>query len=241
MGWYRKNRGRCNINKKRLNRLLIILIFVFIVSILNTIYIDKSINSVLKPYIDIEVERLTNNIVLKSIHECLDDEFEYDIFEQIKKQGVEDNNTYYDTKKLNKIKNKITDKVQYNLLNLDNGNIDNTFLADKTSKSRFKKIKNGIICDVSIDSLKKFSLFANVSPTIPIRLVFSNQLNSDIDIDVKEYGINNAIVQVYLKITIKEQVIMPLSSKRSNIVIREPILVDIIKGDVPNYYNGYLK
>ncbi len=208
-------------------------------SVLNTIYIDKRINSVLKPYIDVEVERLTNNIVLKSIRESLDSDFEYDIFEQIKKQNGE--SVHYDTIGLNKIKNKITDKVENKLVNLDNGNIDDSFLNDKTRKSRFKKIKNGIICDVSVDSLKKFSLFANIRPTIPIKLVFSNQLNSDIDIDVKEYGINNAIVQVYLKIKIKEQVIMPLSSKRSNIVIREPILIDIIKGDVPNYYNDYLK
>ena len=208
-------------------------------SVLNTIYIDKRINSVLKPYIDVEVERLTNNIVLKSIRESLDSDFEYDIFEQIKKQNGE--SVHYDTIGLNKIKNKITDKVENKLVNLDNGNIDDPFLNDKTRKSKFKKIKNGIICDVSVDSLKKFSLFANIRPTIPIKLVFSNQLNSDIDIDVKEYGINNAIVQVYLKIKIKEQVIMPLSSKRSNIVIREPILIDIIKGDVPNYYNDYLK
>ena len=208
-------------------------------SVLNTIYIDKRINSVLKPYIDVEVERLTNNIVLKSIRESLDSDFQYDIFEQIKKQNGE--SVHYDTIGLNKIKNKITDKVENKLVNLDNGNIDDPFLNDKTRKSRFKKIKNGIICDVSVDSLKKFSLFANIRPTIPIKLVFSNQLNSDIDIDVKEYGINNAIVQVYLKIKIKEQVIMPLSSKRSNIVIREPILIDIIKGDVPNYYNDYLK
>lgn len=208
-------------------------------SVLNTIYIDKRINSVLKPYIDVEVERLTNNIVLKSIRESLDSDFKYDIFEQIKKQNGE--SVHYDTIGLNKIKNKITDKVENKLVNLDNGNIDDSILNDKTKKSRFKKIKNGIICDVSVDSLKKVSLFANIRPTIPIKLVFSNQLNSDIDIDVKEYGINNAIVQVYLKIKIKEQVIMPLSSKRSNIVIREPILIDIIKGDVPNYYNDYLK
>ena len=57
----------------------------------------------------------------------------------------------------------------------------------------------------------------------------------------KEYGINNVIVETYLVVTIKEQVIMPLSSKRKNIVIKEPLTIDIIQGSIPNYYNGYLK
>ena len=127
------------------------------------------------------------------------------------------------------------------MINLDNGNIDNYFISEKIKKSRFKKIKNGILCDVSIDSIQDFSLFANVSPTIPIKLMFNDQLNSDIDVDIKEYGINNVIIQVYLVIKIKEQIIMPLSSKRSNIVIREPISIDIIRGQLPEYYNNYLK
>ena len=158
-----------------------------------------------------------------------------------KLENDDSQNIYYDTNKLNKIKNSITNDVQQTLIDLDNGNIDNYFISDKLKKSKFKKVKNGIVCDVSIDSIQNFSLFANVSPTIPIKLVFSDQLNSDIDVDIKEYGINNVIIQVYLIITVKEQVIMPLSSKRSNIVIKEPISIDIIRGKIPEYYNSYLK
>lgn len=189
----------------------------------------------LKPYIDIEVERLTNNIVLKSIHKSLDKDYNFKL-EDNKSQNI-----YYDTKKLNKIKNSITNDIQDTLINLDNGNINDFFISEKLKKSRFKKVKNGIICDVSIDSIQNFSLFANVSPTIPIKLIFSDQLNSDIDVDIKEYGINNVIIQVYLIVTVKEQVIMPLSSKRSSIVIKEPISIDIIRGKIPEYYNSYLK
>lgn len=189
----------------------------------------------LKPYIDIEVERLTNNIVLKSIHKSLDKDYNFKL-EDNKSQNI-----YYDTKKLNKIKNSITNDIQDTLINLDNGNINDFFISEKLKKSRFKKVKNGIICDVSIDSIQNFSLFANVSPTIPIKLIFSDQLNSDIDVDIKEYGINNVIIQVYLIVTVKEQVIMPLSSKRSTIVIKEPISIDIIRGKIPEYYNSYLK
>ena len=207
-------------------------------SLFNIFYISKKINKVLKPYIDVEVERLTNNIVLKSIHKSLNKKITSG---EIKKESIETNNIYYDTEKINKLKNQITDDVQKDLLNLNNGKLNNIFLNDKVKKSRFKRIKEGVICDVSIDSIQNISLFANVSPTIPIKLVFNDQLNSDIDVDIKEYGINNVIVQVYLKIIIKEQVIMPLSSKRKKIVIREPISIDIIKGEIPKYYNSYLK
>ena len=67
-------------------------------------------------------------------------------------------------------------------------------------------------------------------------MVFSGNINSDIDIQVEEYGINNAIVKIYIVVSIREQAILPLTSKENEIVIREPIVVDIIKGEIPKYY-----
>lgn len=197
-------------------------------------------NEIIKPYMNIEVERLTNNIIDKSIREGTElyTRKELNIEEYY---GGEDKRIFYDVKKMNILKNDITELIQKKLMNIENGEIDEYFLPKRIKKSRFKNIRNGIVCDVSIYSLNGLGVFANVGPTIPIKLVFSDQLNTDIDVKVKEYGINNVIVETYLVVTIKEQVIMPLSSKRKNIVIREPLTIDIIQGSIPNYYNGYLK
>lgn len=205
---------------------------------LNIYFINLKINKIVKSYMNIEVERLTNNIVSKSVREEMK---KYTKSNVTKYYDNDDKRIFYDIQKLNNLKNNITELIQKKLMEIENGEIDEYFLPKRIQKSRFKKIKQGIICDVSIYSLNESGLFANIGPTIPIKLVFSDQLNTNIDVKTKEYGINNVIVETYLIVTIKEQVIMPLSSKRKNIVIREPLTIDIIQGNIPNYYNGYLK
>ena len=93
----------------------------------------------------------------------------------------------------------------------------------------------------TISIVRGSTLFSNVGPTIPIKLLFSSQLNSQIDIEVNEYGINNAIMKVYFSVEIKEQITMPLTSKRQKIKIKKPLTIDIVQGKIPDYYNGYLK
>ena len=147
----------------------------------------------------------------------------------------------YNSSKLNYIENKIDKRIQHELINIDDGKLDDYFIPKRVKTGRFKKIKNGILCDISIGSIRGSALFANVGPTIPIKLLFSSGLNSNIDIDVSEYGINNAIIKVYFNVDIKEQITMPISSKRRKINIRKILAIDIIKGKIPDYYTGLIK
>ena len=193
-------------------------------------FIDKRVNVIIKNYLNVEVERLTNNIVSQVIRDSV-------ISENIDSFLIFDGDrTTYDTLKINKFKSVLHKKLSDALINLDDGYIDDYFIPNRVKTGRFKNIKNGILCDISLGSLRNSVLFSNIGPTIPIKLLFSSQINSDIDVDIEEYGINNVIVKIYYVVSIKEQVIMPLSSKRKTIKIREPISIDIIKGSIPNYY-----
>ena len=186
---------------------------------------------VLKQYIDVEVERLANNIVSKAIHEK---SLEYDYNDLLINNS--NDKDYYDINKLNSIKNDITLYIQDVLSNLDNSKISDYFIPDRIKYGRFKGIKSGVICDISLGSLKKSVVFANIGPSIPIRLLFTSQIDSSIDIDVEEYGINNVVLKLYLIVTLKEQINMPISSERKDIVIKTPLSINIIRGKIPSYY-----
>lgn len=232
---YYKNRRRCNISSRRLNYLFFRylfwgLFFVFFCSNIILFFISQRMDVILRQYIDVEAERLINNVINKAISERVATRNYGKLY------TYDDKNIIYDTNTINSMKEDINEYVQNILLKLDNGSIDKYFMSTRLYSGRFKNIKKGIVCDVSIGSIKGSTIFANMGPTIPIRLVFNSQLNSDIDVHVKEYGINNIMVKVYLIVKIKEQIIMPLNSKRKTITIRVPISMDIIKGDVPRYY-----
>ena len=200
--------------------------------------IDKRMYIILDQYIDFEVERLTNNIINKEINEKITEKDLRDLFIIEEKEEAR---ISYNTKKLNNIKNEITTYIQDVLINLDDGKVDNYFIPNRIKTGRFKKIKNGIICDVSIGSLRGSTIFANIGPSIPMKLIFTGQIKSDINIKVKEYGINNAMIEIDLIMEIQEQVSMPVTSKKKTIKIKSPLTIDIVKGKIPSYYGGVLK
>lgn len=176
---------------------------------------------------NVEAERLVNNIVSKAIND------------EIKNidMDLNINNTY----KLNEIEIQIDERIQRELINIDDGILDEYFIPKRVKTGRFKKIKNGVLCDISIGSIRGSTLFANIGPTIPIKLLFSSGMNSNISINVSEYGINNAIIKVYYNVDLNEQITMPISSNRKKISIKKIVAVDIINGKIPDYYAGLIK
>ena len=202
--------------------------------------IDKQLKKVLIPYLDIEVERLTTNIVNQAFNEIsFDDNMSLLKIEKNRDGAIE--KISYNTSLINQISNEFQDSIQTKLLELEDGKLDDYLVSERLRAGKFRNIKNGIICEVSLGSLRGSVLFANVGPVIPIRLLFLGQVSPDIDVKVKEYGINNVMVEVIFTATVKEQISMPFSSKRKEIVISQPIAMDIIRGEIPHYYNGFSK
>ena len=186
-----------------------------------------------------EVERLTNNIVNKAIRDKITSQ-DYSFVRN--NHTIDSNNTFsYDTVMIMKVKNEITEYVQDILVHLDDGKIDDYFIPERLKNRRFKNVKHGIICDVTLGSVRGSTLFANIGPTIPIKLSFLGQIQSDIDLDIKEYGINNVLIKINIIFRIKEQISMPFSSEKIEVIVKEPISIDLLQGDIPNYFNGFSK
>lgn len=207
------------------------------ISLVLIIFIDRKTNRLVDVYIDTEVRRLSNNLVSKVIHGELSN-YNYDLL-KIKYDGISDNkeNISYDIAEINKLTNEINNKIQKKMSDLDDGDLGESGLISDSKRKRFKHIKNGIVCDLSIGSIRNSLLFANISPTIPIKIVFLSQTNVDVDVQTKEYGINNIMVTMYLRVTLHEQITMPISSKRKKVIIEEPLLVDIVRGEIPYLYD----
>lgn len=199
-------------------------------------------NEILEQYIDVEVERYVNNVVSKAIREriaVLAEEGYMNMNNRYGFNGI--NSISYDTVRINYIKKSLEETALQEIMKIENGELDDYFIPLRTRKGRLKRIRNAVLCDISIGSTRNSSLFANIGPTIPIKLIFNGQINSELEVNQKEYGINNVIVEMDIKISIKEQAIMPISSRTKTIVLREPLSIDIINGKIPDYYGGYIK
>ena len=199
-------------------------------------YLNHKMIPVLSPYVEMEVERFTRNLVEKAVQQKMTsyrDEF------NIKEKKGE--NYSYHTNRIHHLQKDLVQEVRMVLEELEKGNIKKENLPSFMKRGKFSARKEGILAEVSLGSLRRSSLFANVGPTIPMRLYFTGQIHSDIDVEVVEYGLNNAMVKMNIILEVREQVTMPFSSKQKKIKIKVPIAVDLFHGEVPDYYQDYIK
>lgn len=216
---------------------------VFILIIILLFYIFEIINQVMAPILleqaDLEINKFSTIIVNKAISQVLEDKinpneiFNNTISEDGYIQAIDFNPIV-----VNQILSIATDVVQTNIKLLENGEL----LIDELSIKDSSKLKKGIIAEVPLGSITKNALFSNLGPKIPIRLNYIGDVASNISTKITQYGINNALVEVGIKLELTAQVILPFMTEKKKMQYDIPVAIKIIQGIVPNYYgNGLVK
>ena len=213
-------------------------IFIFVISSFFLEIVDKRLCAILDSYIDSEVEKVSYYIVGRILDKIqFDNPSDYLVISRDLDNKIE--RISYNTEKINGLKNVVLDLTQEECLNVEKGLIDKNYFVQQTfGRKKYKNIRSGYLCEVSLSSIRNSTLFGNIGPTIPIKLSFMGYNDVDIDVDIKEYGINNVMVQVNVIISLNCIVTMPISSMTHNIVIKEPISIELIKGEVPSYFSS---
>jgi len=213
------------------------LILSFLFSFLFLWYIDYQLNQVLNHYIDSEVDRVTSIIIGNALKK-VNQQDHYSFFYMHKNQNIIENISY-DTYQINLFQNELRNQIWEEFQNIERGDFHSYSLTmqDKLRK-KYPYFSNGYLCEVSMNSLRGSSLFGNVGPTIPIKLSFMGFVDSNIDVQIKEYGINNVIVEVDVIVTVSNMISMPISSRVHNVLVKQVLSMEVIPGEVPRYYTG---
>lgn len=232
------------IRKKKKKHILLKIIVIITIGIFCAFllikYFSKRINPGLMVYAEDEVTRLTSLVITHSINdEFLEEIDEDNIFEIIRNDVGEIQLISYNAKRVNDLLNSIAVIVQDNLKAIENGEIEFLDLSDSYLKEYDGELlKQGIICEIPFGSFWGNSLLSNVGPNIPIRFTLIGDVATSIKTDVKEYGINSALLQVYILVSVDFRVNMPFISNKINVTDSMPISIKIIQGNIPNFYSG---
>ncbi len=219
--------------------LFFILISTTIISVFLLSILGKRLSPILARYVNVEAKRFASNIINTSVNDTIEEKITDDLFNLSKTEDGKIEILDYNTKKVNSILSSINTKIQKKLLNLEDGQIANMPIS---SGFKVEKIlKNGIVCKVPMGSLRKNSLFVNVGPSIPIKMVFIGQVESSLNTKIREYGINYLVVEINVNVVVEEQIIMPAMSKRETLNLEAPLTLKIIQGEIPNYYFGSIE
>lgn len=233
-----RRKKKSNIIGKSLFLLIIILLCTFI-----TIKIfDSRIKPVLLSYAESKTRKLTtliiNRTVTKQVTLNMDTNKLYNI-EKNNNGEIEIIN--FNSVEVNKISNSITNLVQLNLKAVEEGNVDLLELPDNSLQDFDKeKMRKGIIYEIPFGAITNISMLSNLGPKIPVKLFLVGDVETGIRSDLKEYGINNALLEINVTIKVTCRINMPFISDLVQVENEVPLVIKIIQGKVPEYYlNGF--
>ena len=218
--------------------ILWVLFSVFLSSFFFIMLLSVKVNPILYNYINLEVERITSNIVDGTVNEILAEDLDEDLFTITKNSSGDVEMVDYNTKKVNELLKKISNDIQKKLIQLEDGELSDFLISDSFRGKNFKSVKNGVVCEIPMGSLAGNGFLSNIGPVIPIKMSFLGQVGSHLKTKVTNYGINNLYLEVSVHVEVKEKITMPKLSKESTIKIDAPLTIKIIQGVVPEYYGG---
>jgi len=217
---------------------IFVVFIVLIISIfLSTKYLGRLVEKKMSNYVYEEVDRVTKMI----IREVLDDDFlkSLDINDLYQVNLQEDTVKIldYDVVKVNKILGIVNNKISSRLNDFDSGDVD--LIYEGTNFVKYVNgDKRGIALNVPLGIMFSNPIFVSVGPKVPIRIMLSGQVESDLETSIKQYGINNILLEIKVKIVVTEKIILPFSSRYIDVFFEFPLIIELISGKVPeNYLN----
>ena len=224
-------------NKKKIYIFISLLVLSFFTALYLTSLAGKGLEQVIVKYATSETERIAN-VILNDVVNIDDDYFNEDLFEISRDNDGNIELINFDTKVTNRLLKDINNKAMKRLSAIEKGDTTDIELSDSLKGTRLAFLDDGVVCDIPIGSLFHNGLIVNLTTSIPIRFSFIGTVSSNIVTDVKEYGFNNALIEVGIEVTIKEKITMPHSTESIPITTKVNLTTQLIQGSVPNYYNG---
>lgn len=234
-----------HIRKKRLifpkiNKWIIVIFLLFVSTILSLQFISKKISPGLMEYAEIQSKKLVTLFINSAITEAIGEDLEADsLFLITKDSNGEIRSIDLDPVKVNKLLSNTTNSIQVNLRHVEKGEPEKLMLMDNAlAEYDPKDLKKGIIGNIPTGVIFNNALLSNLGPKFPIRLKIVGDIITNVYTKVTNYGLNNAVVEVSIKVDVSVKTILPFSSKTVKVSSDIPLAIKLMQGGVPSYYFG---
>lgn len=139
----------------------------------------------------------------------------------------------FNNKSINTLLLKINERFHNNLQSLENE-------KNNVIEKKYYKKTNPMIYEIPMSIVYDVPVLVGIGPKIPFKLDVLGNAATTITTNIKEYGINNSLVEVILEVKINIQIILPFSSKKILTSNQIPLKSKIIQGKIPEYYGGII-
>ena len=225
-------------SKKHLFSFLLYLFFVcFIFAFFFIYYFHRTLGPGLIRCAEDEVEKLSVLTLNNGVRKYMANHDMGDILQIVRKENGDISLVRYDTKKLNQFTIELTSLLTKDLDLLVKGNFEDLDLdIGRISSNSYLKVDEGILFMISLGSATGNSLLANIGPKIPLNLSVIGNVQTDVHSKVTNYGLNNAMIEIFVDIQMQMVIQKPFLSKKVKIKKSIPLTMEMVQGEIPNYY-----
>ena len=215
--------------EKKISSYISMSIFLVVISLILSFividYFDKRVNEILFPMAESQTRKVVAMIINKS---CSNVNIGDNLYEINKDSNNEIKMLTYNSFEVTKLINQVTTNIENMISDIENGKLD--YYGNTLNKEK------GVIAEIPFGVIFGNSLLANVGPKIKLRLNLLGDIISNIETEVKPYGINNAYVEIRIHLTITARIVLPFVSEKvviSNVI---PLSMNIVQGNIPEAY-----
>lgn len=208
--------------------LIAIAVFFYVINMrLTPIYAD---------YAEVQTRKIAAHVISKAINSRT--AAVMDINEIIVPLPDDSELVKFNTEIINMAMAEIHSLVEAHLAQAESGNLDMLPMEEDIEYDPQKmESHGGVVFFVPIGQATNIPLLGNLGPKIPIRFHVIGDVSATIDTDIREFGINNAYVEVNIVLKVNVQIIVPMATRKSVIEQRIPVAIGLIRGKLPHIYN----
>lgn len=192
-------------------------------------YFAKKSNEILLPMAESQVRKVVTMIINSA---CDESKIHDDLYEINKDSNDEIKMITYNSFEVTKLINQVTSNVETKIRQIENGEINYYGYNDELG---------GIIAEIPIGVIFGNTMLSNIGPKIKVRLNMLGDIVSNIETEVKPYGINNAYVEMRIFLEVTARIVLPFASEKvviSNVI---PLSMNIVQGSIPEAYISSFK
>ncbi len=210
--------------KKKLSNFLEINLLIIILSFGLSLFIigelSKKSEEILLPMAKAKLEKAISQVINYAISDVDGQEFY-----TLDKFDGEIKMINYNAVEVTKILNKITWSIEDNLYDIEN------------NESKLKSFSDGgIYGEIPLGVIFDNVFLNNLGPKIKLKFLFSGSIISRLETEVKPYGINNAYLEMRVRVSVTGRIILPFVSEEVTIENLYPVSINVVSGSVPNGY-----
>lgn len=235
---------RIHLKKKRkrnnkINLLIIILIALIISIVVVFKFINKKLTPAILEYATVQTNKIATSVITKAVNNEVISQIDMnELF--IVTNDMDGNPVSIDFNPIivNKMIGMISENVHDYLKKLEFGDIESLGISNISTLASSKKLKEGVIYEIPSGIAFDNTILSNIGPKIPVKLNLVGDVSTKFKTDITNYGINNALIKLTIVVEVKEQIILPISTKQISVKSEIPVALKLMQGSVPHYYSN---